>query len=63
MESWTKILWAIPILLMIILLWPQARHWMKNSPKGSSKDWQSVILPLVGVMLFVIFLVFLVRGF
>lgn len=63
METWMKIAWAIPIVLMIFLAWPAARHWLRNGPKGSSDDWRAALLPLAGVVAFVILLILIVRGF
>jgi len=60
-------LWyQIPMaLLMGFMIWrmiPVAKHWLANGPRGSSKEWLNVSLLLAGVVLFVAFLVTLVRN-
>ncbi len=57
---WTNILWAIALAMMIIWLLPRARHAAQNSPKGSASDWMGFILPIAGVVLFIILLIALV---
>ena len=58
--DWMKIIWAIAIGGLILLLWPQAKHMLKNSPKAGQGDWQAVILPLAAVVGFVVLLIMLV---
>ena len=58
--DWTKIVWAILLAGMLIYLLPHAKRMMKESPKGSSSDWMSFILPMGAVILFVILLIALV---
>ena len=60
-------LWyQLPIaLLMGFMIWrmiPVAKHWLKNGPKGSSKEWLNVSMLLAAVVLFVAFLIVIVRG-
>ncbi len=47
---------ALLLLTFIILLWPNARHWLSNSPEPREGDWTAVALPIVGVVLFVMLL-------
>lgn len=54
--DWYKILSAVALLGMIVFLFPRMREAVNNSPKGSSEDWKMVLLPLVGVGLFIAFL-------
>lgn len=61
MPTWLQIGSALLIAGLLVFLWPQMKHWMKNSPKAQSGDWSSLILPLTGLVLFVIFLIALVR--
>jgi uncharacterized membrane protein (DUF485 family) len=61
MDLWLKILLAVVMGFMLIRLWPVANHWLKNGPKGSSKDWQNVFAILALVVGFVVLLIFLVR--
>ena len=57
--DWTSIVWIIAIGLMIVWLLPRAKHMAQNSPKGSASDWMSFIVPIIGVVLFVIVLIML----
>jgi hypothetical protein len=41
---------------------PMAGRAVKESPKGSAKDWLGVMLPIGGVVLFVILLIAMARG-
>jgi len=45
------------MLFMAWRIWPAAKHWMTNGPKGSSNDWMTAGLLLGGVMLFVYVLI------
>lgn len=54
---WMKLLYAIPLVLFIILIFPRARHMIQNSPKAEGGDWKAVIIPLVMVILVVVLLV------
>lgn len=58
--DWMKIGSAVLLIAMIIYIWPSAKHMMNNSPKAESGDWQSVVLPLLGVIGFVALLIYLV---
>lgn len=60
--DWTKILWAVALVAMLVVLIPRAKYMLKNSPKGSSEDWKAFMLPIAGVVLFVIFLIWMVRS-
>lgn len=51
---------AAMMLFMAWRLWPAAKHWMENGPKGSSSDWTTAVMLLGGVMLFVWILIKLV---
>jgi len=53
MELFGKIILAAILLFMVVRLWPAAKEWMENGPKGSSNDWLTAGLLLGGVMLFV----------
>lgn len=58
--DWMKIGSALLLLMMIIYIFPRARHMMTNSPKAEASEWQSAILPLLAVVLFVLVLIALV---
>jgi len=59
--GWEKWVTAGILLAMAIFLFPRAKHMMKNSPKGSSSDWQTFLLLILGVGLFVVLLVISVK--
>ncbi len=58
--DWIKIGSALFMLAMVIFLFPRAKHAVKNSPKGSTKDWMGFIVPIAAVVLFIIVLISLV---
>lgn len=55
--DWMKIIWALAIIAMMAAIFPRLRHSMKDSKKGTSSDWLSVVIPLGLVVLFVIILI------
>jgi len=59
--TWMKVLSGIAILMMIIYMYPRVKNSMENSPKATGKDWQSALIPIGIVVLFVIFLISAVR--
>ena len=60
--NWVSIGSAALMIAMLIFIFPRMRHAMKESPKGTSEDWKSFIVPLAAVIGFVVFLVMMVRG-
>ena len=60
--DWMKIGQAALLIMFIVVLWPAAKWWSKNSPKAESGDWMAALLPLLGVILFVALLVMMVRS-
>ena len=58
--DWMKILSAIALGAMIIYLIPRAKGIMEASAQAE-KDWKGALIPLAAVVLFVIFLVAMVR--
>ena len=58
--DWVKIGSALLMLAMIIWLFPRAKDAVKNSPKGSSQDWLSFMIPIGAVVLFIIVLISLI---
>lgn len=58
--DWMKIGSALLLGAMLIFIFPRMRHAVKNSPKGTSKDWMGFIIPLAAVIGFVILLIQLV---
>jgi len=59
---WMKIGWALVLGFMLVRMIPVARHWLKNGPKGTSKEWLTTSMLLGGVVLFVALLVVVVRS-
>ncbi|MGR8918376.1 MAG: hypothetical protein ACU85V_02065 [Gammaproteobacteria bacterium] len=60
MEMWMKIGSAVLLGMMIILLLPQAKRMLNESPEAQAGDWQSFLLPLLAVGGFVALLMWLV---
>jgi len=54
--DWLKIASAVAIIMMMVFVFPRLRHAMKNTPKGTSSDWMSFVIPIALVALFVIVL-------
>lgn len=61
MEMWMKITWALLLGAMIIFLWPRTKQMLNESRGATGDDWKSVALPIGLVILFVIFLIAMVR--
>ncbi len=61
MSTWMQLAYAIPLVLMLVYLWPSAKRMLRESPKGSARDWQGILLPLAAVILFVLLLISMVR--
>jgi len=60
--DWLKIGSAALLIGMFVMILPRMLHAMKHSPKGTADDWKSFIIPLLGVIGFVAFLIMMVRG-
>ena len=60
--DWMKIAQAGLLIMFLVVMWPAARWWSKNSPKAEEGDWQAALLPILGVVLFVAFLIWVVRN-
>jgi hypothetical protein len=59
---WYQIPMALLLGFMIWRMIPAAKHYIKNGPKGSSKEWLNLSILLAAVVLFVTFLIVVVRG-
>jgi hypothetical protein len=59
--DWLKIGSAVFLGAMLLFIYPRMRQAMKHSPKGTAEDWKGFLLPLLGVILFVILLIMMVR--
>lgn len=62
MPMWMKITAALVMGFMVWRMVPIAKHWMENGPRGTSKEWLTTSLLLAGVVLFVVFLMLVVRS-
>ena len=60
--QWYNIVWALLMGFMIWRMIPIAKNWLENGPRGSSKEWLTTSMLLGGVVLFVLFLIMMVRG-
>ena len=58
---WMKVSYALILGAMLFVLWPRAMAMLKNSPRAEAGDWRSIAIPLLGVVLFVLFLISMVR--
>ena len=58
--DWLKIVSGIALVAMFFYLLPRAKEMVKNSPKGSMQDWMGYIIPMAGIVLFIILLIKLV---
>ncbi len=58
--EWMEIISAIALILFIVVMFPAARNMIHNSPKGSSSDWMSFVMPIVVIALFIALLIQLV---
>jgi hypothetical protein len=58
--DWMQIVAALALIMFIIFLFPKARYMLENSPKGSSSDWMSFLIPVIAIILFVMLLIQLV---
>ncbi len=58
--DWLKIGSALFLIAMLFMIFPRVRHAIKNTPKGTAKDWMGYIVPLGVVILFVILLMSMV---
>lgn len=59
MSTWMKILWAIPLVLMLVFLLPRAKQMLKDSPEAKPGDWNAILLPIALVIGFVAFLMWI----
>lgn len=60
--DWVKIAQAALLVMFIVVLFPAVRWWSKNSPKAKEGDWGAALLALIGVVLFIAFLIWTVRN-
>lgn len=58
--DWMKLGWALLLGAMVLVMLPRVKQMIKHSPKGSTDDWRSAIVPLLMVAGFVVLLIMLV---
>jgi len=56
MDLWWKIGSAVLLIAMLAIMIPRARQMLKESPKGTTSQWISFVIPVGVVVLFVLFL-------
>ena len=56
MDLWMKIGSAVLLVAMLVILIPRARQMLKESPKGTTQQWISFLIPIGIVVLFVLLL-------
>ena len=56
MDLWMQIGSAALLVIMLIILIPRARVMLKESPKGSTSQWMSFLIPIILVAAFVLLL-------
>jgi len=56
MDLWWKIGSAVLLIAMLAVMFPRARQMLKESPKGTTSQWISFVIPVGVVVLFVLFL-------
>ena len=59
--DWLKIAQAAMLIMFIIVIYPAFKWWTKHGPKAQKGDWNAALLPLVGVVLFILLLISMVR--
>jgi cobalamin synthase len=59
---WAQIMTGLAILALLFFFGPSAYRAAKESPKGSAGDWLGLLIPIGGVVLFIILLIALARG-
>ena len=58
--DWMQIASALALIMFLIILFPAALEMIKNSPKATSSDWMTAIVPLIIIVLFIMLLIQLV---
>lgn len=56
MDLWMKIGSAVLLIVMLFILIPRAKQMMQESPKGTTSQWVSFLIPVGIVVLFVLLL-------
>ena len=56
MDGWMKWVTAGLMIMMVIYIFPRAKHMLKESPKGSSNDWMGFLLIIAVIAGFIVLL-------
>lgn len=59
---WVQILTGLALVALLLFFGPAAYRAAKESPKGSAQDWLGLLIPIGGVVLFIILLIAMARG-
>ncbi len=60
--DWTSILWSVTLAAFIAFLVPQWLRWRRDAPEAEPGAWSGVMLPIGGVVLFVLVLILSVQS-
>jgi vacuolar-type H+-ATPase subunit I/STV1 len=60
--EWMKFVWAALLGVMLWRMWPVAKEWLENGPRGSQKEWLNVSMLIGGVVLFIALLIAFVQS-
>ena len=62
MEIWEQILMGVGAFLILFFFWPGAKAAMERSKLVENPDWQSALIPIGMVVLFVILLIMVAKS-
>ena len=62
MQLWEKLLLGVGVILIILWFRPGIKAIWKQSQEAEEKDWKGLLLPIGMVILFVLFLIVMVRS-
>jgi len=62
MEIWEQILMGVGAFLILFFFWPGAKAAMERSKQVENPDWQSALIPIGMVVLFVILLIMVAKS-
>ncbi|MGU9956512.1 MAG: hypothetical protein ACNYPI_02350 [Arenicellales bacterium WSBS_2016_MAG_OTU3] len=61
-----NLIWQILLIgvfiMVLVRMYPTAKHWLENGPKGSASDWISAAIAIVAVIVFILVLMSSVRS-
>ena len=61
MPVWQQLLACLMMVAIVFLFWPGIKQSMRESKEAENPDWKGALLPIGAVVLFVIFLIAMVR--